>query len=128
MAETEVKEIALPVAGMTCAACVNKVERVLRGLPGVAGARVNLAAAKAGVEYDPAAVSLAELERAITDIGYQVPWDRLELLVLGMMGSHCQQIIERAVGELEGVASVKVNLGTDSMLVEYAAGMISPAQ
>jgi len=113
---------------MSCAACVNKVEKVLKGLPGVADAKVNLAAAKAGVEYDPAACSLTDMAAAIQGIGYEVPWDRIELFVLGMMGTHCQQNIERAVGALDGVARVEVNLGTDSVAVEYAAGVISPAQ
>jgi Cu+-exporting ATPase len=113
---------------MSCAACVNKVEKVLKGLPGVADAKVNLAAAKAGVEYDPAACSLTDMAEAIQGIGYEVPWDRIELLVLGMMGTHCQTIIEKAVGDLEGVAKVEVNLGTDTVTVEYAAGVISPAQ
>jgi Cu+-exporting ATPase len=128
MAKGKVEEITLPVAGMSCAACVNKVEKVLKGLPGVADAKVNLAAAKAGVEYDPAACSLTDMAEAIEGIGYEVPWDRIELLVLGMMGTHCQSIIEKAVGEMEGVAKVGVNLGTDTVAVEYAAGVISPAQ
>jgi Cu+-exporting ATPase len=128
MANGKVEEITLPVAGMSCAACVNKVEKVLKGLPGVADAKVNLAAAKAGVEYDPAACSLTDMAEAIQGIGYEVPWDRIELLVLGMMGTHCQQNIERAVGALEGVANVEVNLGTDTVAVEYAAGVISSAQ
>ncbi len=128
MAEGKVREIVLPVAGMSCAACVSKVEKVLKGLPGVADAKVNLAAAKAGVEYDPAACSLADMADAIGDIGYEVPWDRIELLVLGMMGTHCQQSIERALGALDGVASVEVNLGADTVAVEYAAGIVSPAQ
>jgi len=128
MAEGKLKEITLPVAGMSCAACVNKVEKALKGLPGVASAKVNLAAAKAGVEYDPAACSLTDIAEAISSIGYEVPWDRIELLVLGMMGSHCQQNIEQAVGALDGVAKVEVNLGTDTVAVEYAAGLVSPAQ
>jgi Cu+-exporting ATPase len=128
MAKGKVEEITLPVAGMSCAACVNKVEKVLKGLPGVAGAKVNLAAAKAGIEYDPAACSLTDMAEAVRGIGYEVPWDRIELLVLGMMGTHCQTIIEKAVGELDGVAGVEVNLGTDTVKVEYAAGVISPAQ
>ena len=113
---------------MSCAACVNKVEKALAGLNGVASARVNLAAAKAGVEYDPAACSLADMEQAIAGVGYEVPWDRIELLVLGMMGTHCQQNIERAVGALDGVARVQVNLGTDTVTVDYTASLISAAQ
>jgi Cu+-exporting ATPase len=128
MAEGKAKEVTLPVAGMSCAACVNKVEKALEGLKGVASARVNLAAAMAGVEYDPAACSLADMEQAIAGVGYEVPWDRIELLVLGMMGTHCQQNIERAVGALGGVARVQVNLATDTVTVDYTASLISAAQ
>ncbi|MFQ5879567.1 MAG: copper ion binding protein, partial [Dehalococcoidia bacterium] len=125
---TTVKEITLPVAGMSCAACVNKVEKALRGLDGVEATNVNLAAAKAGVAYDPSLVGLEEMERAVEEIGYEVPWDRNELLVLGMMGTHCQQTIEKAVGEMDGVVRVKVNLGTDTVVVEYAGAVVSAAQ
>jgi len=128
MADGKVKEITLPVAGMSCAACVSKVEKALRGLDGVDAANVNLSAAKASVEYDPAACSLTDMERAINSVGYEVPWDRIELLVLGMMGTHCQQNIERAVGALDGVARVQVNLGTDRVTVDYTASVISAAQ
>lgn len=114
----------LPVSGMTCAACVAKVTKALEGIDGVAGARVNLVAGRAGVDYDPRRVSPDQLERAIHDIGYEVPWDRIDLLVLGMMGTHCETIIGKAVGELPGVVRVKVNLGTDSVAIEYAGSVI----
>ncbi len=116
--------LVLPVAGMTCAACVAQVTKVLEGIDGVADARVNLAAGRAGVDYDPRRVAPDQMERAVRGIGYEVPWDRLNLLVLGMMGTHCQTIIETAVGALPGVVRVKVNLGTDSAAVEYAGSVI----
>jgi Cu+-exporting ATPase len=56
-----------------------------------------------------------------------VPWERLELLVLGMMGSHCEEIITRALSELPGVVRVQVNLGTDTVTVEYASSLTSAA-
>lgn len=40
-------EIVLPVEGMTCASCVNRIERFLRKTPGVAEASVNLATERA---------------------------------------------------------------------------------
>lgn len=121
------QEIALPVAGMTCAACVRKVEKALKGLPGVEEATVNLSAGKAGVVFDPAICTLPEMERAIEEIGYEVPWSRIQLLVLGMMGRHCEEAIKTALGQVPGVVSAEVNLGTDTVTVEYADAVTSAA-
>src|SRR6266542_2060992 len=124
---TGTEEITLPVAGMTCAACVRKVEKALSGLPGVQEANVNLPAGKAAVTYDPSAASPSEMERAVTDIGYEVPLARLELLVLGMTPGHCDLIIEKALRALPGVRDVVVNCATDSVRVDYLDVAVSPA-
>src|SRR3989304_3369466 len=108
--DTRRKELTIPVAGMTCAACVNKVEKVLKRPPGVQEANVSLPAGKAGVVFDPQLASLADMERAIEDVGYEVPWARVPLLVLGMMGTHCEEAIKTALSTLAGVVSVSVNL------------------
>jgi len=63
----------LPVAGMTCASCVGRVERALRKVPGVAVASVNLAAQTASVESLPGVVSVEDLRAAIEGAGYTVP-------------------------------------------------------
>ena len=47
--------IELPITGMTCASCANRIERKLNKLDGV-HASVNYATEKATVDYDPAAV------------------------------------------------------------------------
>src|SRR2546428_3161491 len=90
-------EITLPVAGMTCAACVRRVEKALTGLPGVQEATVNLPAGKAAVTFDPNGCSLPQMEQAISDIGYAVPLARTDLLVLGMMPGHCDVVIGDAL-------------------------------
>ncbi|MFX8327845.1 heavy metal-associated domain-containing protein, partial [Acinetobacter baumannii] len=56
---------------MTCAACVARVERALKKLPGVLSAHVNLATEKAFVEYLPDTVTLPRLRQAIRDAGYE---------------------------------------------------------
>ena len=43
----------LPVKGMHCAACVGKVERALKAVPGVTDATVNLATGRARVDLGP---------------------------------------------------------------------------
>jgi Cu+-exporting ATPase len=62
-----------PVAGMTCASCVGRVERALRKVPGVAAASVNLAAETASVEFRPGVASVADLRAAVEGAGYSVP-------------------------------------------------------
>ncbi|WP_437683497.1 heavy metal translocating P-type ATPase [Sorangium sp. So ce131] len=63
----------LPVLGMTCAACVRRVERALRAAPGVQEATVNLVTQRATVTYDAEATAPAALARAIVEAGYEVP-------------------------------------------------------
>ena len=60
----------LPITGMTCASCANRVERSLNQLDGVT-ASVNYATEKATVDFDPAAVAPAELVAAVEAAGYQ---------------------------------------------------------
>ena len=60
----------LPITGMTCASCANRVERSLNQLDGVS-ASVNYATEKATVDFDPAAVAPAELVAAVEAAGYQ---------------------------------------------------------
>ena len=58
-----------PVAGMTCASCVARVEEALSGVPGVVSANVNLASEKVTVEYVEG-TQLADLKHAVDDAGY----------------------------------------------------------
>ena len=61
----------LAIGGMTCAACVRKVEKALGKVPGVSAANVNLVTERASVTYDPASVSDAQLVAAVERVGYE---------------------------------------------------------
>ena len=65
-------EIVFSVEGMTCASCVNRIERFLRKTPGVEEAAVNLATEKATVRFDPTLAGRSELVGAIEAAGYDV--------------------------------------------------------
>ena len=65
-------EIQLPIDGMSCASCVNRIERFLRKTPGVSEASVNLATEVATIRYLPEIAGLDELARAIEAAGYEV--------------------------------------------------------
>jgi P-type Cu+ transporter len=66
----EAKDVAIPIGGMTCAACAKTIERVVGKLAGVDSVSVNFATEKASIEYDPAVVRISEIKRAIAKAGY----------------------------------------------------------
>ena len=70
MTRPEFTPIVLPVQGMTCAACVRRVEKALGSVPGVSSVAVNLATERATVVADSAL--LPQLRKAALDAGYDL--------------------------------------------------------
>ncbi|MDQ3481450.1 MAG: cation transporter, partial [Actinomycetota bacterium] len=66
---TETTRVDLPVQGMTCASCANRIERKLNKLEGVE-ATVNYATEQASVEFDAAKVGTEDLLGAVEAAGY----------------------------------------------------------
>jgi len=62
----------LPVIGMACAHCSANVERKLNSMKGISSASVNLASRSALVDYDPDLITLEDMKRGISDIGYDL--------------------------------------------------------
>jgi Cu+-exporting ATPase len=60
------------IGGMHCAACAVRNERVLRKIPGVLEANVNLGTRRARIAFDETAVTEAALRGAVADNGYEV--------------------------------------------------------
>ncbi len=116
--------VTLTVQGMSCAACVARVERTLKQLDGVAGVHVNLLTGKAAVEYHPGGAGIAEMVKAVRDLGYEVPEEELLLTVRGMSCAACVARVERAVRALPGVTEAVVNLPAESAKIRYYAGAI----
>ncbi len=71
--EVPLARLTLPVTGMSCAACVGRVESALRRVPGVTEASVNLATERARVVFPEGRVALADLRRAVRAAGYDIP-------------------------------------------------------
>jgi P-type Cu+ transporter len=64
-----VERLDLPITGMTCASCANRIERRLNKLDGVT-ATVNYATERATVQYDPATIEPEQLVGAVEAAGY----------------------------------------------------------
>ena len=65
-------EIQLPIEGMTCASCVNRIERFLQKTEGVETATVNLATEMATIRYLPDITGRDDLVGAVEAAGYDV--------------------------------------------------------
>jgi len=62
----------IPITGMTCAACVRRVENAVDGVPGVAQVEVSLATETARVQYVPGALETDAVREAVVAAGYDV--------------------------------------------------------
>lgn len=113
----------MDVRGMTCAACVRRVERAVRKVPGVHDATVNFVTNQARVSYDPASASSETIAAAIEAAGYEVPRapvsTSVELAITGMTCAACVRRIERAVRSVPGVSEAMVNLATQRASIRF---------
>jgi Cu+-exporting ATPase len=117
------QEIRIGVAGMSCASCVARVERVIARQPGVESAAVNLAAQTAVVRFDRA--EIPALLDAVRGAGYEPVVETATLTVQGMTCASCVARVERAILALPGVLQATVNLTTESAAVEFLPDSLS---
>jgi Cu+-exporting ATPase len=103
---------------MTCASCVARIEKGLADVPGVHEVSVNLAMERATLTYDPARVGVEDITKAIEELGYDVPAEKLTLSIGGMTCASCVATIERALSAVPGVVRASVNLGTEKATIE----------
>ncbi|XP_035545469.1 copper-transporting ATPase RAN1-like [Juglans regia] len=97
------------IGGMTCAACVNSVEGILRNLHGVKKAVVALATSLGEVEYDPTMISKDDIVNAIEDAGFEaslVQSSEQDKIILGVTGIYNEmdvQLLEGILSHFKGV-------------------------
>ncbi|MYL81833.1 heavy metal translocating P-type ATPase [Desulfovibrio aerotolerans] len=60
----------LAIAGMHCAACSTRIERVAGKLPGMVTAVVNLPGESGRFTFDPAVLSRRQIRQAVADLGF----------------------------------------------------------
>jgi P-type Cu+ transporter len=116
------------IAGMSCAACVHRVEQGIKALAGVNDATVNLATSKATVDFDPLLVDEKAIAQKIEDLGYEpigVAQSKAEslmkttLLIGGMTCAACVRRVESALEAVEGVKEGVVNFASSRASVTY---------
>ncbi|MBC7170742.1 copper ion binding protein, partial [Candidatus Bipolaricaulota bacterium] len=119
--------LSLPIRGMTCAACVAHVESALKGVDGVEDVAVNLATERAVLRFDPGAVRMADLVRAVRETGYEIPTETVILPIGGMTCAACAMHVEKALAGVAGVVAASVNLATEKATVTFIPGVATLA-
>jgi len=61
-----------PVLGMTCAACVRKIETVLEKTGGIKEVSVNFASESVMVSYEGQEINIDQISKIIKDLGYEL--------------------------------------------------------
>jgi Cu+-exporting ATPase len=116
--------VSVGIQGMTCASCAARIEKVLRQLPGVTDATVNLATETATVSGE---TDLASVQRAIERSGFSVPTETIALAISGMTCASCSARLEKVLAKVSGVLEASVNLATERATVKLARGTSAAA-
>lgn len=125
---TTIKQLSLPITGMTCANCVATVERNLKKLDGVQSAVVNLSSERATVDFDAAQLALTDLIERVDRAGYGVATGEADLVINRMSDDNDARRLERSIAGLDGVLSVQVTYASEKAKVEYVPTIITQAE
>ncbi len=114
-----VSPLTVAIEGMTCASCSARLEKVLRQLPGVTAASVNLATETATLT---GTADAAAVQSAIAQAGFSMPTETFSLAITGMTCASCSARVEKALTRVPGVLDASVNLATERATVAVARG------
>ena len=122
------QRVTLPIEGMSCASCAATVQEALGRAPGVSGASVNYATAKAAVEYDDAQTAVGRLAQAVRDAGYQCGQATVSFGVIDLHYAPSVAGLERELGQIVGVIRAAANQATETVTVTYVPGVVTAEQ
>ena len=117
----------LKISGMTCSACANRIEKVVRKMDGVKEANVNFATETLTVNYDDKVITKADIEQKVEKIGFKIQKNIQShtYKIEGMTCSACANRVEKVTKKMTGVESAVVNFATEKLSVSYDADAIS---
>lgn len=111
--------VRIPITGMHCASCVDKVAKGLSALPGVDEATVNFATETAEVSYDPAVARAKDFTDEIRSLGYEPVVSRVLVPIQGMSCASCVKKVEDAMRVVPGTIEADVNFATETAQIAF---------
>ena len=126
---------AIPILGMHCASCAQRIETSLKKLKGVKYVAVNLASELAAIEFDEKQVSEQEIINVIKRLGYKTIDNaaisssptlerQIKLKIIGMDNPHCVKTVSDAL-EIKGIISKEL-LQNETGIITYDVNLIDP--
>ncbi|MBV7599631.1 heavy metal translocating P-type ATPase [Aeromonas sp. sia0103] len=117
--------IQLPISGMSCANCANRISTALNKLDGVQ-ATVNFALEQAAIELSQDA-RLPEVLDSIEAQGYGYGSESLSFQISGMTCAGCSARLGKMLTALPGVLSADVNFSLEQARITLVPGAQTPA-
>ena len=116
----------IEIDGMSCAACIGRVERALTAVQGVGAVSANLATETALIELDGA--QPADLALALEAAHYPARTESIALTVDGLSCAACVRRAETELLAVPGVVTSSVNLAAGTARAEVLAGATSAVE
>lgn len=120
----DIERLDIDVEGMTCAACVTRLEKALSRVPGVRDVTVNLALERASLQVDTGATGFEALADAVNGAGFAVAQENLTFAVQGMTCAACATRVEKALRRTPGVLEASVNLVRERASIDTVRGQV----
>ncbi|KAI5123517.1 hypothetical protein M0805_006677 [Coniferiporia weirii] len=130
----DVEKCDLRIEGMTCGACVESIEGMLRGQDGIHDVKVALLSERGVVEFDPSMWTVEKIVEEIGDMGFDATLippsrtDSITLRIFGMTCSSCTNSIESGLKSVPGITSIAVSLATETAKIEFDRVLIGPRE
>lgn len=123
-----IKQITLPILGMTCANCVAAVEKTLDQQNGIEKVLVNLSSERAFVSYDLERINLNDIIATIEGAGYKVATGNINMTLAGLNDPANQRAIEKRMAESFGIIESHANIASERLSLIYIPTIISPTE
>ncbi|KAI0259346.1 copper P-type ATPase CtaA [Gloeopeniophorella convolvens] len=130
----EMEQCEFRIEGMTCGACVESIEGMLRSQAGIHSVKVALLAERGVVEFDPHQWTAERIVEEISDIGFDASVipptrsDEVTLRIYGMTCSSCTSTVEKELGKMPGITSIAVTLATETAKITFDRGLVGPRE
>ena len=121
------KRISLDIQGMTCSACVTRLEKAFSRAAGVEKANVNLPLEKATLVVDPTIAPIEELKAIVERTGFGVGMQTRMFFVEGMHEPSHASEVEKSLYNMPGVVSADISFAEERANVTFIAHSVVEA-